>query len=410
MLESLNQPNLYRGPASSKEFNMKNKLLKKDIASMYHLLNENEENITKNMDIVLRENFFMNYKINLLERELEKIRSLVENNTDTPYGDYTRSLHVQNFHTSEGLEDGDDDRKATINRQFGVVMPLSTDIISRFGYTTDSGEVFIPNSLEMHLKEGNDTRLDEYGDVILEDVITNDMSAIVDRNNKTFWLRTVTHPTHESVHEIFGELHILIPTEGFQNIYTNTLKIAPYPEGSMRIHDITYKGYGDQWSRLETYPTVDNQPQVIENTNKLLFQFPNTEMIELKISFSQPYWFENENKSQFTYGFQDISLEYHNYTEKVCEFITKIDLTPDNTKFKRVQEPIAVPALGTNQDIIDMVSFELYYDADLTVPFNFGSDILSDVQTIYVKTLLSKEGNTIPVLKEIQIPYVYDDI
>src|SRR5699024_36289 len=134
MLESLNQPNLYRGPASSKEFNMKNKLLKKDIASMYHLLNENEENITKNMDIVLRENFFMNYKINLLERELEKIRSLVENNTDTPYGDYTRSLHVQNFHTSEGLEDGDDDRKATINRQFGVVMPLSTDIISRFGY------------------------------------------------------------------------------------------------------------------------------------------------------------------------------------------------------------------------------------------------------------------------------------
>ena len=51
MLNSLNQYNIYRGPASSQEFNKRNQLLREDIASMYHLLNENKEYL--NLKIVI---------------------------------------------------------------------------------------------------------------------------------------------------------------------------------------------------------------------------------------------------------------------------------------------------------------------------------------------------------------------
>lgn len=408
MLNSLNQRNLYRGPASSKEFNQRNKLLRDDIAQTYHLLNENEENIEKNMNIVLRENFFMSYEIKNLQAEMAKLKKLLVDEQDYIDPHLTRQIHTQNFYTTENLSDNSEDRKTTILREFGVVMPKSTDTLSRFGYTTDSGEVFVPNSLEIHLKEGDDTRVDEYGEVILEDVLAGDITPIVDRNKNTFWTRTLSYPTASAVHEVFGELHMVIPTEGFQNIYSNTLKISPYPEGSMRLHDIMYKGYNNQWHRLETYPTIENEPQVIDNIHKIIFQFPETEMIELKIKFSQPYWFENENLSEFTYGFQDINLEYNNYTEKSCEFTTKVSLEGDNTRFKRISEPLATPAIGTTQDLNEMVDFELYYDQDMVQPFSFGTDILADIDTVYVKTILKKEAGNIPVLEEVHIPYLYE--
>lgn len=407
MLESLNQKNLYRGPASSREFNERNQLIRNDIAQMYHTLNENEEQIEKNMEVVLRENFFLNYEIENLKREVDKLKGLLSED-ENPTGPYSRQVFIQNFYTTNNIFNRSQDRLTTINKEYGIAMPLSTNMISRFGYQTDKGEVFVPNSLEVHIREGNDTRMNEFGEVILEGIPAEDFSAIVDRNKNTFWIRTVNYPTHEAIHEVYGEIHLIIPTEGFQNIYSNTLKIVPYPEGSMRIHDIQYKGYNEQWSRLSTYPLIDGEPKVINNAHKLFFNFPETEMIELKIMFSQPYWFENENKSQFTYGFQDISLEYHSYTEKNCEFITTINLEEDNTYFKKVLEPIVMPAEGTTQDLTDMVQHELYYDKDLTTQFTFGTDILADVNQIYIKTLLKRDGRDIPVLKEIQIPYLYD--
>ena len=409
MLNDLNKRNIYRGPASSKEFNERNKQLRHSIAEMYNLLNENESNIEKNMDIVLRENFFLSYEIYNLSRELEKYKSLLTEDRDGLNNEYAKQVHVQNFYTTQGLSHANEDRKVSIHKEYGVAMPTSTDMISRFGYHTDTGEVFVPNSLEIHLKEGRDTHRDEFNDIIYQDIQTTNTNNIIDKNKNTFWTRTVTYPVHEAVHEIFGEIHIIIPTEGFQNIYTNTLKIVPYPEGSMRLHDIEYKGYNNQWRKLETYPTAGDSPKTINNIKKTLFQFPETEMIELKIKFSQPYWFENEGQAHFTYGFKDISLEYHSYSEQSSEVITTVSLQDQDTYFHKVLEPIAIPAVGANQDITDTVSFELYYDKDLTTQFSFGSTILAQVNEVYIKTIFTKNGNNIPVLKELQIPYLYKD-
>src|SRR5574344_777167 len=98
MLKSLNQKNLYRGPSSSKEFNERNKFIRDDINSMYQLLNENEKNIEKNMDIVLRENFFLSYEIKNLYQEIKKLKELITDEPDGLNQDYYKQIHVQNFY------------------------------------------------------------------------------------------------------------------------------------------------------------------------------------------------------------------------------------------------------------------------------------------------------------------------
>lgn len=410
MLESLKQRNLYRGPASSEEFNQRNRIARQDIAKIYQLTNENEQEIERNMDIVLRENFFLSNHVQELKKEVDRLTALVTDNVSQDTLGGTNNVFVQNFYSTDSLENSLDGRSSNIDRTHGVVSPLAINTLSRFGYQTDSGQVFIPNKLNIFIKEGNNTNLDENGDPVLIDIITDNTHHIVDKSKNTFWVRTQDFLTTDSVTEMVGEVHIQIPTEGFQNLYTNTLMIHPYPEGSMTIKDIQYKGYGDQWHRLETYPVdATYQPVKIKDARKLIFQFPNTEMIELKISYSQPYWFEHENYSQFTYGFQNISLEYRTYTEKACEFLSIIDISDKNSRFTRIEEPEVIAAGGGIQNLNDMVEHHLYYDPNFTTEFSFGANILSNVDTVYVKTILQKQGNAVPVLSEVRIPYRYQE-
>ena len=410
-LKSTQRNNIYSGPASSKDYNQFNEDVRFDMANMFQQLNDNEKAIHHNMDIVLRENFFLMNQLQKVNEELIRVQQLIENSEeDGPEG--IRNRYQQTFYLTEGLQNVSDNQAAFIDRTHGVATPLPVNSLSRFGYQTDSGEVFIPNQLALQLKEGDDIRLDENGQPILSSVTLENSEAIIDKDKNTFWTRTVKYKTSQSVTEVFGELHIKIPTEGFQNIFANTLTIHPYPEGSMRIRDIQTKGYGDQWSRLSTYPTTMvnsiETPDVLENARKLIFHFPNTEVIEVKISFSQPYWFEHEQESHFTYGFQDIGLEYRSYTEKECSFVTEISLKSKNARFRLIENPVATAAPGAEVDLTDMVSYELYYDKQLTTPFDFGYRILSEVDTVYVKTILKKQHQSIPVIQRIEIPYLYE--
>ena len=77
-LESIRQKNIYRGPSSSAEFNKRNAAILKDIHTLYEKLNENEESIEESMDIVLRENFFLQNHVSLLRQEIEKLQRLVD--------------------------------------------------------------------------------------------------------------------------------------------------------------------------------------------------------------------------------------------------------------------------------------------------------------------------------------------
>lgn len=411
-LESMTQRNLYRGPSSSKEFNQRNQNLIADMENIFQLLNQNEESIEGNMDIVLRENFFLQNHISLLRNEVNRLNELVENKEERENETGTASnIFIQNFYTTNQLKNGVAAKASLIDRMHGLVTPLPTDVSSKLNYTTDGGTVFVPNDLEIFVKEAKNTVYDEAGNLVYYDLNNAQTKAIVDKDKNTFWVRNISFDQTDSVTEVFGELHIKLPAKGMNNLYANALTIHPYPEGSMRIRDIQYKGYGDQWNRLENYPTEMQKgievPRMFENTRKSFFQFSRTEMTELRIFYSQPYWFENSGKSTFSYGFQGIDLEYRIYTEKSCEFVSVIDLTEKKAIFQSIAYPEAIASESSEHDLVNLVEHHLYYDESMETEFDFETAILSPISKIYVKTVLKKEGDAVPVLKEVRIPYVF---
>src|SRR5699024_9416064 len=102
-----------------------------------------------------------------------------------------------------------------------------TDTTSKFSYTTDSGQVFLPSGLEVFIKEAKNTEFDANGNLMYYDLDTKDSDFIVDKDKNTFWIRNVSFGKDESVTEVFGEIHIKLPTKGLNNLYANALTIHP---------------------------------------------------------------------------------------------------------------------------------------------------------------------------------------
>lgn len=414
-LESMRQKNKYRGVNSSKEFNERNQSLIKDMRTLYDLLNENEQTIEGNMDVVLRENFFLQNELARLKQEVDKLNGLVaEQASNEGIQEGISSVFRQDFYTTDALINGQENKASYIDRTHGLITPKATDITSKFSYTTDSGKVFLPSGLTVFVKEAKDTVFDSTGALVYYDLDASQTDAIVDKDKNTFWIRNVSFDESDAVTEVFGETHIKLPTKGLNNLYANALTLHPYPEGSMRIRDIQYKGYGDQWSRLENYPTelVDGieKPVVLDNARKLFFQFARSEMTELRIFYSQPYWFENEGLSTFSYGFQGIDLQYRIYTEKSCEFVSVLDISEKSATLKSVGYPETIPAPGSTSNLTNLVEHHLYYDETLETEFDFNNSIMASLSKVYIKTILKKEGDVVPVLKEMRIPYTFEEL
>ncbi len=413
-LESTKQENLYRGPSSSKAFNERSNHLINDLTALYQLLNENDAAITANMDIVMRENFFLQMQVEELGQKIRELETLVAEQGTGSGSD----IFLQSFYNVLNLLDGDASKPAYLDLLHGVITPNPTDISSKFTYTTESGTVFLPGGLEVFVAESNDTLdLDSTtGERIYTQLDRTGTNAIVDKNKNTFWVREVSYPETQVVTEVFGQLHVKLPTAGMTNLYANALTIHPYPEGSMRIRDIHYKSLnGDQWSRLPNYPTTLNsdgeeEPVVFENARKLFFSFPRTEMKEIRIFYSQPYWFENEGNRSFAYGFQGVDLQYRIYTDKDSEFVSVLDLSGEHRRFATIATPKPLVADGSEEDMTDMVEHHLYYDAGLSTEFLFGDSILAPLQKLYIKTVLKQDGGRIPVLKGLRFDYTFTDL
>ena len=409
MLHSLKNRNKHRGPSSSREFNEQNTRIRKDIQTLYDVLNKNELKIHESSNIFLNENFFLQRRVEELESEIKKIQRTTENEKKTP-------ILYTNFYTSPHIQIVEEN-PIYVNREFGVATPSPTNVTSKLSYQTDTGHTIIPRDLEIIIEEEHSQ---EFRSLELQDrmhslgldsnsvfnqsnrITDEDFHKIVDRKRDTFWTRQVVANNHL---ELFGRVVIRIPTEGVTNLFSNTLRLSTYPEGSMTIHSIMVKGLGNQWDLLDNFPVENDEPVPIKNTSKLVFYFPKREVTEIIINFSQPYYLENNNEKIFTYGFQNIDLEYHLFTEKENSFISTIDISNKSQNIIKVNEPTVTVADGADKNVDDLIEHKLYYDETMTTEFSFNSDILTPLERVYVKTTLKKDGDRIPVIKELFIPY-----
>lgn len=406
-LQTIKDNNKHNGPSSSKEFNKKFTNIHLDLAYLADSLNTTEEDIVKNMNVNMREKQFLQARISELELKIKEFLTDKENtlNANQKFNIY------QSFYNLENISNNNLDKEALIDSLYGIVSPKIIEENSKFSYKTEDGIIFLPNGLEVNIKEtDNISEKDEAtNSLIYRDVNSLETSSIVDKENTSYWMRTVKYKEDQSVTEVFGEVHIKLPVSTLNNVYANTLYINPFPEGSMTIKDIFYKGLGEQWDRLPNYPTKEISgivtPVELKNSKKMLFNFPRTEIVEIRIFYSQPYWIENQREREFTYGFQDIDLSYRNYSEKECEFVTTIDISNQEKFFNKISSPQNIAAICSESEINDLIRHQLYYDENLISEFEFGDTILAPINKAYIKTILKKEGGRIPVLKNLEFEY-----
>jgi len=148
----------------------------------------------------------------------------------------------------------------------------------------------------------------------------------------------------------------------------------------------------------------------ISEAGKLVFSFPKRQVTELQIKLKQPYWFKNNNKRVFIYGFQDIVMGYREYSQDEAEFVTRFSLDGTDRRFSSVGAPNLTVPIGCPPVSDYTVKHELYFDEGLTEQFDFSTDIFQTVQTVYIKTIMKAAGDQVPMLREIELPYRHDSI
>lgn len=409
---SKNNPNLHKGPSSSLEFNQIRNDLNYDLASLFMIANEHDKEIRDNMDILIRENYFLQNKLNKMEETLEKIK------TDLIYKEngMDKQQLIQSFYDLEHVGTGDLNT-ALIDTLYGVAMIRESDRLSKTAYVSEDGARVIPQSLVVSVMETNNTVpiQKETGNQTYTIVDDLDTLKMFDGSNNSVWVRTSSFDEDTNVSEVRGILHVKLPMDIMNNAHCNTITLNPYPEFSMTIADIWYKGYGDTWYRLPTFPTAkdaDNKevPVPFKDSGKLIFTFPKMEVTEIQVFYSQPYWFMNAGKREFVYGFQEVGVEYRAYNTAKAEFVTAFSIEGTGKRFYTIDQPQATPSQGSEKNVQDLIEYKLYYDSGLTNEFDFGSEILAPVQKVYIKTVLTKQGEVVPTVKNIKVDYLYKDL
>lgn len=408
-----NNPNVYKGPSSSAEFNKLRNDIHHDLGELFDVANEHEESIRRNMDVLVRENFFMQNKLVELEKLVEKM------NQDLLYKNegLKKQRLIKSFYSIDGLSDGDLQKEAYVNTAYGYLTVPPSDTVSKISHKAEDGQVVIPESLAMTVYESTNTQpLDEETGTHTYYEIEDDSTYLAfDRDKNSFWVHTSTFPEDSGVSEVYGILHIQLPLDALNNVSANHLVLNPSPEYSLRIRDIQVKGFNEQWQRLANYPTEKDKdgldvPITIENASKLTFAFPKTEVTEIQVMFSQPYWFASEGQREFTYGFQEVELEHRLLNATEAEIVSEFSLEGTTKRFSVIQKPTVIPMVGANQDIHDLVEHKLYYNRDLTSEFSFGNEIMAPIQKVYVKTTLRGRGEIVPMVRQLNLDYSYKEL
>lgn len=408
---TLQNRNLNKGPSSSEEFNQLRNDIQTDITSLFDIANVHDAVIAENMDHILRENYFLQNRILKLTNKLKE----VENEFQSGQAEGQGTMFSPFFLASNVLQPNAA-RPVNVDTLHGTVSPVIVKSHDKIAYKNDLGQYILPSKFEVNAYETSDVepKDPETGELVYYEIDSSGIQKAFDGDKNTFWVRHSEINENKCATEVHGIIHVKIPQNISNNVYTNTITLHPSPEYSMSIMDIQYKNQNGEWRRIETYPTkkVGNQelPVEIAETGKQVFSFPKRQITELKIAVKQPYWFKHDNKRVFMYGFQDVIVEYREYSQDQAEFVTKFSLEGTDKRFSVVHTPAVKAPIGCPPFNDYTVKHELYFDEGLTEQFVFSTDIFQPVQTVYVKTILKVAGDQIPVLTSIELPFRKEEL
>ena len=389
--ESLESLDISSG--KSEDFNKLIKSIGSDITTVYNLYNDNEKLIEKNMDIVVLENIFLQKKIHELEGHLLSIEQSIASRED---GEGYLSLH-KTFYSSNDIEYN----KGTLEHDTSYgTLTLPNVSSQKIPFAKYSRE-FLKKNLEIKAS---------IGDTVIDIANDPDLLNIVDGDDGSFWYIDIDTSEQKwglenNASYVDFDITIYLPMKLLPSLAINSIGIKPHPIYSTTLKDIQYAGVSDStWTRLPTFPTESEEPIPIESVGAAKFLFPAVSAKSLTFKFRQPHYRQENDARIFTIGIRSIDLESLNITSEEASFYTTFKIPGDNRYFLRVLEPTVVTL--NNESYDDAITHELFYDRIGTTSFPFSSDIIADIDTIYINTTIKRTGDKIPAIKGIKLQYL----
>ena len=363
-----------------------------DMSNLFYVASTYEQAIKSNMDALILQNYFLQMKVNDLEKSISDLRNDIDSNTAGGFKTTTLKFDSNYILTTNNLQAVQMD----VNHGFST-LPYKQISKTNASY---NGKTYIYPSLKVDvniIKDGLATPVN--------DSLTN-LNKIFDGSNSSYWLYYVDYDIDSDIEEVMFQVSVDLPVNVSNNPFINALTINTMPEYSMDIVKLVYL---DPTHRniyeFDHFP-VDG----IKNSSRHIFTLPNTETYSIIAVFRQPYYFIQNNKKRFYFGIQDIGVYFYDYLSEYAYALSKLSTTKN---LKIINTPTVNTAPGTPTNIKNLVSHELFLpDENGYVNISPGQSIVEFGQEIqglynqaYILTKIERNVQTVPIIRDITIQY-----
>jgi hypothetical protein len=145
--------------------------------------------------------------------------------------------------------------------------------------------------------------------------------------NADVWNRTIRYPLESTVDEISASIEINVPEDGPSTGVCNVFTLNPYPLGKVDVLGIYYKATANaEWALLPTFPSqfiggiLVADP--ILNADHINLIMNKISVVQFRVDLRQRNWKDENNKKIFTYGAQEISARYVDFSTASSDWTT----------------------------------------------------------------------------------------
>lgn len=386
---------------TSEDFNKLMKSFAIDLSNVFEVANENEASIKKNHDALIEENLFLYRKIKSLEEKMSAVTAACEvaQGATNNYKIYKTSF------SGQGISDA-----STFHDSVYGVMTLPYKDSQQSSINIYPREFLIKNIdviVEYSRYDGSGVKVGETEYVTLSE--DPSLINIIDLDNASFWSHVVE--ADQSVARVDFKLSITLPRKIVSSLFVNAIGIKPHPIYSLTLKNLSYIDANTKENKtIPNYPMIANEDKTfsrreIGELDNIKFMFPAVMASKIEAEFTQSFYIKAGERRKFVIGLRGVDIENMNITSERASFITELNIPGDEKYFRKVLEPTVYPLID-GDDYGDLVTHELLDRKDAEIPLVFGSDIGAYYKTLYVRTTLKRDGETIPAIKGIEFGYV----
>lgn len=395
----------FRGPTSSADFNKWVEDNYFDLVQLFSASNQNREDIDKNLDMLQKENHFLEAKIKSLEDRMASVLLTAENIATG--ASYPEKVMTKSFHSLDNIEPLDPTEEyaeCQIDTNFGVAHIPVEEHISKIYLMGDKPH--LPKSFKATVYESLGP-IDKTANIIPLDPIEDE--SILNAFNgdpNSFWQRSITKNAG-SVSEVYALIDIELPQNIINHTRVSSIYLNPSPEHSFSILDILYLGEGSAWTSLPTYPRLsDGSPEEIRSTVKIPFFFEPQNTLRLRIYLKQDNPISSGNLDTFVYGFNSIDVFFTRFSADTAKMKIAFALPDSSDKvFNTITkiEPIFVKGGEENSQLVET---HFYLESDSTERDIFHpTPIPVPTKKVIVEIIMKQKSGASPALSKVNLHY-----